>query len=64
MDIGYCELPDTPYLDMLTATIGSEAIDKLYFDANLNPKPDAPEELKREIALLRADYDEEEAYRK
>ncbi len=46
-------LPPTPFLDNLTRTIGSVEVDRLYFDENGDVKDDAPEELKREIELLR-----------
>lgn len=47
-------LPPTPVMDSLAERYGgvSEVLE-MFFDENLEPLPDAPEELKRETKMLR-----------
>lgn len=46
-------LPDTPAINGVIEREGSEYLFSTYFADGFNPKPDAPEEIKREAALLR-----------
>lgn len=48
-------LPDTPFLDSLIMEYGSDYVFATYMDENMNVRDDAPEELKREIELLRSE---------
>ena len=52
--------PDTPFLDSIVREKGSGYLTRKYFDKDYNVLSSAPDELKREIALLRgedpADY--------
>ena len=47
-------LPPTPVMDAMAEEYGgiSEVLEK-FFDKDLNPLPDAPEDLKRETEMLR-----------
>ena len=48
-------LPETPFLTGLLRKYGNEYVSSRFFDEHLNPLPDAPEELKKEIKLLRSE---------
>lgn len=45
--------PPTPFFDSLVEKHGSMSVFEKFFDKNLDPLPDAPDELKREVELLR-----------
>ena len=45
-------LPDTPFMDSLILKHGSDYFFATYFDESMNVRDDAPEELKRECAML------------
>ena len=45
--------PPMPVFDALVEKYGSEYVFDHFFDENGNPKPDAPDELKRETKLVR-----------
>ncbi len=46
-------LPDTPTMNGIIEREGSEYLFSTYFIDGFNPKPEAPEEIKREAALMR-----------
>ena len=45
--------PPTPFFDSLVERYGSASVFEMFFDENLEPLPNAPEELKRETETLR-----------
>ena len=47
-------IPPTPFFDSLVQQYGSGAVFEKFFDKNLDPLPNAPEELKRETEMIRA----------
>lgn len=47
-------LPDTPFMSSVIKERGSEYLFKTYFNDDMEVREDAPDELKREIELLRS----------
>ena len=47
-------LSATPYMKQLIEKHGFDDFRNIYFDENNQPLPDAPEELKKEIAEIRS----------
>ncbi|BAK45578.1 hypothetical protein [Eggerthella sp. YY7918] len=48
------DLPPTPFIESVIQRRGSEYLFSEYFDDQLNPLPNAPDELKREAKLLQS----------
>ncbi|MDK7723938.1 hypothetical protein QP551_04400 [Slackia exigua] len=48
-------LPEAPFFRKLLEKHGADYVFSTFFDKNLDPLPDAPKELKKEIGLLRSE---------